>query len=254
MVSVVIGRDGACTPRTIVLGNKYENEDEYIQFDLPEEFNNHYNYLIGVIETEDAGTVYKIFPIFSNQIIVSVDLTSYEGKWSLYVMCREHELDLSGTDVDITAKTDEHVFISDGFYGLVRDNLLKKSELENITLDSNLQIVYDDLLVLKAELEAIIEGGISATFTWDNLAGKPDTFPPSAHNHNELYYTKTEVDSQVPEVVAEKVIPKIAEEVIPEVVPEVVSDIAITPDDAISNEEIESLFNVQMRKLLMRRS
>lgn len=30
---------------------------------------------------------------------------------------------------------------------------------------------------------------------WDDIQGKPSTFPPSTHNHNDLYYLKSEIDS-----------------------------------------------------------
>ena len=33
--------------------------------------------------------------------------------------------------------------------------------------------------------------------TWDTLQGKPSSFPPASHNHNDLYYSKAEVDSLI---------------------------------------------------------
>jgi phage minor structural protein len=35
--------------------------------------------------------------------------------------------------------------------------------------------------------------------TWETVSGKPTTFPPSAHNHDERYYTETEIDSMLAE-------------------------------------------------------
>lgn len=35
----------------------------------------------------------------------------------------------------------------------------------------------------------------SATVHWDNLTGTPSTFPPSAHNHDDRYYTETELST-----------------------------------------------------------
>ena len=32
---------------------------------------------------------------------------------------------------------------------------------------------------------------------WDDLTGKPDTFPPSAHNHDDRYYTEAGVDAKI---------------------------------------------------------
>lgn len=33
--------------------------------------------------------------------------------------------------------------------------------------------------------------------TWDNLYDKPETFPPEAHNHDDRYYTESEIDSKL---------------------------------------------------------
>ena len=33
--------------------------------------------------------------------------------------------------------------------------------------------------------------------TWSNIDGKPATFPPDAHIHDDRYYTKTEVETQI---------------------------------------------------------
>lgn len=40
----------------------------------------------------------------------------------------------------------------------------------------------------------VIQGGAS---TWDEVSGKPATFPPSAHNHDDRYYTTTQIDSSL---------------------------------------------------------
>ena len=33
--------------------------------------------------------------------------------------------------------------------------------------------------------------------TWGNLSGKPSTFPPSTHNHDDRYYTETEINTKL---------------------------------------------------------
>lgn len=37
----------------------------------------------------------------------------------------------------------------------------------------------------------------ASSVAWGNVSGKPSTFAPSAHNHNDLYYQKSEVDSKL---------------------------------------------------------
>lgn len=40
------------------------------------------------------------------------------------------------------------------------------------------------------------EGG-TGTVGWDDVQDKPSTFPPSTHNHDERYYTETEIDAKL---------------------------------------------------------
>lgn len=37
----------------------------------------------------------------------------------------------------------------------------------------------------------------AAAAPWSGITGKPDTFPPSAHNHDDRYYTETETDTKL---------------------------------------------------------
>lgn len=39
--------------------------------------------------------------------------------------------------------------------------------------------------------------GSAGAVAWANVSGKPTTFAPSAHNHNDLYYTEAEVDGKL---------------------------------------------------------
>ena len=40
-------------------------------------------------------------------------------------------------------------------------------------------------------------GGSAESVDWSNVTNKPATFPPSAHNHDDKYYTKNEVDTKL---------------------------------------------------------
>lgn len=79
--------------------------------------------------------------------------------------------------------------------------------------------------------------GKDSTTEWDDINNKPLFYPPSDHNHNSIYYTKEETDLVLPDKVAEEVIPKV-----PEVVKGIIPEVALTPDDRITNEDIENLF------------
>lgn len=241
MINVHIGLDGVPSERKINLGNKYENKDEVIHFELPTDFDTYNKYVIGVIRV-NGENITKVVPVTDNLMIVSTALTYYEGNWSLYLMCRENTLDLETDPVDISAKNNEHVFISDGFIGVVNKSNIEADMINNMPLDANLQPIYDELIKLKEELQGLVVG----TTSWENILNKPQAFPPEVHDHNELYYTKSETNERLPEVVEESIVPKIKEEIIPEIVPDIVSEvvpeIALTQDDSITNEEIEMLF------------
>lgn len=56
---------------------------------------------------------------------------------------------------------------------------------------------------------------------WNDIDNKPLSYPPSEHDHNIIYYTKEETEN---------------------ILPETVKEIALTPEDRITNEDIENLF------------
>lgn len=212
MIDIIYSSDGEPSEKMVIIGNKYENNDETIHFILPQEFDSYSKYVIAVMK-KDTGNVTKIFPVKDSSLIVSSELTHLAGRWYLYLMCRDHEIDVESEDIDISAKNGEHVFISDGFIGVVKDNYLDKEVIDNTPMDTNLQIVYDELVQLKKDLEDIVAGSIS----WDQILDKPSNFPPSSHNHDDLYYTESEIDKKFENISTDKI-------------------------EGITNEEIESLF------------
>lgn len=190
MIDLKIGLDGVPSLRKVTIGNKYENQDEIISFELPSEFDTFDKYVISVIKIN--GQKYtSILPIINNQLIVSTQLTQYAGKWSMYVMAREKtSLDLNTTPVDISAKDNERIFISDGFIGIVSDSEIEKENIEALTLDANLQIIYDDLEKLRNE---IVEG-MKTPLSYNQLIDVPTKFNPAPHDHDARYHTKEEMD------------------------------------------------------------
>ena len=155
MINIKIGIDGKPSQERITLGNQYENVDETIVFELPEEYSEHITYIVA-INKNDKTTV--VLPFANNTFKVSNKITYKYGIWYIYVMMREIEIDLSVDEIDISAKGDEHVFISDGIIGVVNKSYIESELVNNIDLDPNLQIIYDDLVKLKAQLENLIKG------------------------------------------------------------------------------------------------
>lgn len=174
MIIVNIGLDGKPDIQRIILGNKYENNDETINFVLPDEINQYHKYIIAVMEMTEEPNITTLLPVNDNAFVVSSSLTYKSGTWKLYLMCRENEVDISGDVVDISPKENEHVWISNTMFGVVNDNLIDKEIVDNIPLDTNLKIIYDDLNALIDSVNTKLENG--------DFNGKDgqDGFSPSA--------------------------------------------------------------------------
>lgn len=192
MIDLKIGLDGVPSLRKLNIGNKYENNDEIINFILPSEFDNYNKYIIAVIK-QNGEKITKVLPIIDNIFYISSNITYIAGNWAMYLMCRENEIDIEAETIDISAKNGEHVFISDGFIGIVADSSIEKELVENAPIDTNLQLVYDDLLALKNELIEKLNTPIS----YNNLIDVPKEFKPISHNHDDRYYKKEEVDNSI---------------------------------------------------------
>ena len=41
---------------------------------------------------------------------------------------------------------------------------------------------------------------MSHSHTWSEVTGKPSTFTPSTHNHDDRYYTETEIDAKLGDI------------------------------------------------------
>lgn len=167
MIDLNIGLDGVVSEKKINIGNKYENNDEAINFILPSEFENYQKYVIAVIKQDDTK-ITKVLPVTNNQFVVSTSITYIAGAWSMYLMCRENEVDTEAEQIDISAKNGEHVFISDGFVGVVSNSLIDKELIDNIPLDTNLHIIYDSLVRLQEELTTKLEQLESRLTTIEN--------------------------------------------------------------------------------------
>ena len=174
MLEVKIGLDGVPSPAKVVLGNRWENNDEKIHFDLPSDFDDYNKYVVAVMK-QSSGNQTVVLPIADGNIFtVSSDLTYLNGNWNMYVMCRQGALNLEKDTVDLGAQDDERVFISDGFTGTVNKNMIEQDAVENIPLDTNLQIVYDELVALKKNILDQINGNKQEVVTsYNDLTDKP---------------------------------------------------------------------------------
>lgn len=120
MINIKIGNDGKPNEVTVIVGNKGENLDETLQFEMPNEFVGFHKYLV-VVNKKQEETKTMVFPIVDNQLTITYDITKEPGKYSMYVMAREYELETLEGEIVLTPKSYERVFISDALIGVVND-------------------------------------------------------------------------------------------------------------------------------------
>lgn len=72
------------------------------------------------------------------------------------------------------------------------------SQLEGI--NTELDALPSQLSSLSNEINEVADSLVSHDHSWDDIQNKPTTFTPSEHNHNLLYYTKTEVDTKLGDI------------------------------------------------------
>lgn len=133
MIEIKIGLDGIPSIKKINIGNQWENNDEVIHFILPNSFDNYYKYVIAVHEKDLGNSL--VFPLEVGNILkIKNSITCKNGKWYLYLLCRDTEMD-SEKIVDII--NDDHIFIADVFFGIINKNYIKNYQNVDSSNDVN---------------------------------------------------------------------------------------------------------------------
>lgn len=109
-------------------------------------------------------------------------------------------------NISADAITDQR--LNEEYCGLMRDGV---TGIPTALLQEQVQQLIDHLrdeingveqgseVMLKTVYDADGDGVVdeAAVVPWDGITGKPDTFPPSTHNHDDRYYTETETDDKL---------------------------------------------------------
>lgn len=130
MIEIEIGSDKKPSTNYINLGNQWENNTIDLKFTVPTEYESFYKYILGT-KVNNGEDVSVIAPLVDNTITISTLFTQYEGNWFLSVMCRETELDLDDTEIDLAPNEDESIFCSDSFVGKVGKGTISKQMFSN---------------------------------------------------------------------------------------------------------------------------
>lgn len=156
MINIIIDKNGKPSKESIFLGNQHENLDETLQFFFPKEYEDHYRYIAYCYKDRRTGKkITGISPLVEDAFKVTSAITKCAGMWQLYVICKTTQIDETATIVDLTANNSagEHIFISDAINGRISGNDIDIEAFENIAVDENIKILYDDILSLKLRVE-----------------------------------------------------------------------------------------------------
>ena len=88
-----------------------------------------------------------------NKLVIGSSITCIPGTWYLYTLCKSSEVNLDTKTIDLRAQEGEHISISDAIIARVNANDINAEAIENIEIDPNIKIIYDELFDFKAELE-----------------------------------------------------------------------------------------------------
>lgn len=156
MINIIIDKQGRPSKSSIFLGNQHENLDETLQFFFSKEYEDHYRYIAYCYKDRRTGKkITGISPLVEDAFKVTSAITKCAGMWQLYVICKTTQIDETATLIDLTANnsTSEHIFISDAINGRISGNEIDIEAFENIAVDENIKILYDDILSLKLRVE-----------------------------------------------------------------------------------------------------
>ena len=154
MKFITIDANGIPSLSNITVGNQWENLDETIQFSFPENFAKFYKYVVARTYKKDTKeNITRVFPLTKNKLVIGSSITCIPGTWYLYTLCKSSEVNLDTKTIDLRAQEGEHISISDAIIARVNANDINAEVIENIEIDPNIKIVYDELFDFKAELE-----------------------------------------------------------------------------------------------------
>ena len=156
MINIIIDKQGRPSKGSIFLGNQHENLDETLQFFFPKEYEDYYRYIAYCYKDRRTGKkITGISPLVEDAFKVTSAITKCAGMWQLYVICKTTQIDEKATIIDLTANnsTGEHIFISDAINGRISGNEIDIEAFENIAVDENIKILYDEILSLKLRVE-----------------------------------------------------------------------------------------------------
>lgn len=156
MINIIIDKHGRPSKGSIFLGNQHENLDETLHFLFPADYDGYYKYVTYYYKDRRTGNeLTGISPLVDGSFIITSAITKCAGMWELHTICKSSPIDLEAKVIDLTMNNSdkEHIFISDVINGRIGGNNIDIEAFENIAVDENIKILYDDILSLKLRVE-----------------------------------------------------------------------------------------------------
>lgn len=67
----------------------------------------------------------------------------------------------------------------------------------DLALNQNWDKVKEEFVRQETEIEAVKDQVENIDVSWDGITGKPEAFPPSEHDHDDRYYTESEINTKL---------------------------------------------------------
>lgn len=151
ITNITILSNGNIAPNKIIpLGHKYDNALDSLQFDIPVLYQGYHYYLAFYMKKHDTILLPVNYVDGHLQFLITSTVTRNPGQYEMVFLATRKAV-VNG-DIDHAEK----VFVSTTMYGVVEDNFLQDPVVDD-QLDPNLQIIYEDLLRLKDEIEEDLE-------------------------------------------------------------------------------------------------
>lgn len=146
ITKITILSNGNIAPNhTIKLGKQHESVGDILRFDIPNMYHGYHYYLALYMKKHDTILLPVNYVNGVFDLIITSAITRNSGTYEMIFLATEQKV------VDGNINDVRKVFVSTTMYGYVEDNFVEDPVIDT-EMDANLQIIYDELLDLKAEI------------------------------------------------------------------------------------------------------
>lgn len=146
----ILSNGGIAPNKTILLGHKYDNALDSLQFDIPVLYQGFHYYLAFYMKKHDTILLPVNYVNGKLQFLITSTVTRNAGQYEIVFLATRKAVKDGNID------DAEKVFVSTTMYGFVEDNFLDDPVVDT-EMDPNLQIIYEELYRLRDEIYEDLE-------------------------------------------------------------------------------------------------